>query len=58
MDGGDELLRKLIRWLQDINLLTLGLLGLFASIFHSFEAGIANAISNFKWLKNSIIYEK
>ena len=24
---------------------------LFVSIFHSFEAGIANAISSFKWLK-------
>ena len=28
------------------------------SIFHSFEAGIANAISSFKWMKNNIIYEK
>ena len=24
---------------------------LFASIFHSFKAGIANAISSFKWRK-------
>ena len=31
---------------------------LFVSIFHSFEAGIANAISSFKWMKNSIMYEK
>ena len=33
---------------------------LFAStcIFHSFEAGIANAISSFKWMKTIIIYEK
>ena len=28
------------------------------SIFHSFEAGIADAISSFKWMKNKIIYEK
>ena len=27
-------------------------------IFHSFEAGIASAISSFKWMKNYIIYEK
>ena len=31
---------------------------LFAFIFHSFEAGIANAISSFKWRKTSYIYEK
>ena len=31
---------------------------LFVSIFHSFAAGIANAISSFKWMKNIIIYEK
>ena len=31
---------------------------LFVSIFHSFAAGIANAISSFKWMKNNIIYEK
>ena len=31
---------------------------LFVSIFHSFEAGIANAISSFKWKKNNIVYEK
>ena len=30
---------------------------LFVSIFHSFEAGIANAISSFKWMKTSIIYK-
>ena len=28
---------------------------LFVSIFHSFEAGIANAISSFKWMKNNFI---
>ena len=27
---------------------------LLFSIFHSFEAGIANAISSFKWQKNMI----
>ena len=27
---------------------------LFVSIFHSFEAGIADAISSFKWIKNNI----
>ena len=26
-------------------------------IFHSFEAGIANNISSFKWRKNNNIYE-
>ena len=31
---------------------------LFVSIFHPFEAGIANAISSFKQMKNTIIYEK
>ena len=31
---------------------------LFVSIFHSIEAGIADAISSFKWMKNSIICEK
>ena len=31
---------------------------LFVSIFHSFEAGIADAISSFKWMKNNIIFEK
>ena len=31
---------------------------LFVSIFHSFEAGIANAISSFKWMKNNVIFEK
>ena len=31
---------------------------LFVIIFHSFEAGIANAISSFKLMKNNIIYEK
>ena len=31
---------------------------LFVTICHSFEAGIANTISNFKWMKNNIIYEK
>ena len=30
---------------------------LFASIFHLFEAGIADAISSFKWRK-IFIYEK
>ena len=30
----------------------------FVSIFLSFEAGIADAISSFKWMKNNIIYEK
>ena len=28
------------------------------SIFHWFEARIADAISSFKWMKNKIIYEK
>ena len=27
-------------------------------IFHSLEAGIAIAISSFKWMKNNAIYEK
>ena len=31
---------------------------LFLSIFQSFEAGIASAISSFKWMKNKINYEK
>ena len=31
---------------------------LFVYILHSFEAVIANAISSFEWMKNSIIYEK
>ena len=31
---------------------------LFVRIFHSFEAGIADAISSFKWMENNIIYEK
>ena len=31
---------------------------MFVSSFHLFEAGIANAISSFKWMKNNIIYEK
>ena len=31
---------------------------LFVSIFHSFEAGIANAISSFKWWKIVRIYDK
>ena len=31
---------------------------LFVTIFHSFEAGITNAISSFKWIKNNTIYEK
>ena len=31
---------------------------LFVSFFQSFEAGIANAISSFKRLKNNSIYEK
>ena len=31
---------------------------LFASIFLSFEPGIANAISSFKWRKIYILYEK
>ena len=34
---------------------------MFVSIFHSFEAWIANTISSFKWMKwkkNNIIYEK
>ena len=31
---------------------------LFVGIFHSFEAGIANSISSFKWHKNRYIYEK
>ena len=31
---------------------------LFVSIFHSFEAAIAKAISSFKRMKNSIIDEK
>ena len=30
----------------------------FVSIFHSFEAGIANTISSFKEMKNNSIYEK
>ena len=30
---------------------------LFVSISHSFEAGIANAISSFKRMKNKFIYE-
>ena len=29
----------------------------FVSIFYSFKAGIANAISSFKWMKNCISYE-
>ena len=28
----------------------------FRTIFHSFEAGIANAISSSKWQKNNDIY--
>ena len=28
---------------------------LFVNIFHKFEAGIANAISSFKYIKNDII---
>ena len=31
---------------------------LFVRIFHSFETGISNAISSFKWMKNDIINEK
>ena len=31
---------------------------LFQIIFHSFKAGIANAISSFKWRFNISIYEK
>ena len=31
---------------------------LFLSIFHSFEAEIADAILCFKWRKNNVIYEK
>ena len=31
---------------------------LFAFIFHSFEAGIAAAISSFKWRRMCFIYEK
>ena len=31
---------------------------LFVSIFYSLEAGIANAISSFQWIKNDIIYEE
>ena len=31
---------------------------LLFSIFHSFKAEIANAISSFKWMKNVYIYEK
>ena len=30
---------------------------LFVNIFHSFEAGIAIAISSLKWIKNNIIFE-
>ena len=37
---------------------TPGTAELFVSNFHSFEAGIADAISSFKWTKNNIIYEK
>ena len=29
---------------------------LLVSISHSFQAGIANAITSFKWMKNNIIY--
>ena len=29
-----------------------------AAIFHLFEAGIANAIANFKWIKNTSLFEK
>ena len=29
---------------------------LFVSIFNSFEAGIGNAISSFKWWKNYLIF--
>ena len=28
---------------------------LFVQMFHSFEAGIANAISSFKWMKNNSV---
>ena len=31
---------------------------LFQSIFHSFKAGIANAISSFKWRKNHYLWKK
>ena len=31
---------------------------MFVSIFHSFKAGIASAISSFKWVKNNITYKK
>ena len=35
-----------------------GLILVFTSIFPSFEVGIADAISNFKWGENNIIYQK
>ena len=31
---------------------------LFVCIFQSFEAGIGDATSSFKWMKNNIIYKK
>ena len=31
---------------------------LFVSIFRLFEAGIADTISSFKWIKKNSIYEK
>ena len=31
---------------------------LFECSFHTFEAGIADTTSSFKWMKNNIIYKK
>ena len=44
-------------WQEYGNFLNLWAAELFASIFHSFEAGIANTISSFKRMKNIFFYE-
>ena len=42
-----------------LSLLTLDVLNYhYLSIFHSFEAGIADAISSFKWIKYISVYDK
>ena len=43
---------------KHIYILTLVLLKLFVNISHLFQAGINDAISSFKWMKNNIIHEK
>ena len=58
-----EKLNKNLRiwWLNIKNIIYVfnpGTTKVFVSIFHSFKAESAKAISSYKWIKNNIIYKK